>query len=48
MVVIYLFVVETKGFTLEEINEVFEDDNPRRYSERLQREAQEERRRGLT
>ncbi|PPQ80982.1 hypothetical protein CVT25_015135 [Psilocybe cyanescens] len=45
VIVIYFFVVETKGFTLEEINEVFEDDNPRKYSERLQRETRESRKR---
>ncbi|KAH9480303.1 Lactose permease [Psilocybe cubensis] len=45
VIVIYFFVVETKGFTLEEINEVFEDDSPRKYSERLQREMRESRKR---
>ncbi|KDR77321.1 hypothetical protein GALMADRAFT_279081 [Galerina marginata CBS 339.88] len=43
---IHLFVVETKGLTLEEINEVFEDPNPRAYSERLQKETEEARERG--
>ncbi|GLB38423.1 putative general substrate transporter [Lyophyllum shimeji] len=39
VIVIYFFLVETKGLTLEEINEVFEQPNPRVYSEQLQREA---------
>lgn len=45
VVVIYLVVVETKGLTLEEINEVFEQEHPKQYSEQLQREIQEARRR---
>jgi hypothetical protein len=36
-VVIYFFVVETKQLTLEEIAEVFEQPNPRAYSEELQK-----------
>ncbi|KAJ6613345.1 major facilitator superfamily domain-containing protein [Mycena sp. CBHHK59/15] len=32
VVIIYFFVVETKGLTLEEITEVFEQPNPRKYS----------------
>ena len=45
VVVIYLVVVETKGLTLEEINEVFENEQPKQYSEQLQREIREARRR---
>ncbi|KAJ7670227.1 general substrate transporter [Mycena rosella] len=37
-VVIYFFVVETKGLTLEEITEVFEQPNPRKYSTQKLRE----------
>ncbi|KAF8885092.1 general substrate transporter [Gymnopilus junonius] len=43
LIIIYLFVVETKGLSLEEINEVFEDPDPRTYSERLLVETQEAR-----
>lgn len=45
VIVIYFVVVETKGLTLEEINEVFEKEHPMRYSEQLQREIRESRRR---
>lgn len=37
--VIYFFVVETKGLTLEEINDVFAQPNPKAYSLQLQKEA---------
>lgn len=46
VVIIYLFMVETKGLTLEEINEVFEQPNPRRYGDRVQREAKSARESG--
>ncbi|GAB1520816.1 hypothetical protein RhiTH_003904 [Rhizoctonia solani] len=32
VVMIYMFVVETKGLTLEQIDEVFSEPNPRKYS----------------
>ncbi|PPQ98005.1 hypothetical protein CVT26_003067 [Gymnopilus dilepis] len=44
VIIIYLFVVETKGLSLEEINEVFEDPDPRAYSEQLLVETQAARR----
>lgn len=34
----YFALVETKGLSLEEINEIFEQEHPRQYSERLQQE----------
>ncbi|KAF6757384.1 general substrate transporter [Ephemerocybe angulata] len=39
VLVIYFFVVETKGFTLEEIGEIFGQDNPRQYSNKLLKDA---------
>ena len=39
VVVIYIFLVETKGLTLEEISDVFDRPNPRKYSEWLHRES---------
>lgn len=38
VVVIYFFLVETKGLTLEEINEIFEEKNPRSYSDEIQKQ----------
>jgi hypothetical protein len=34
MVLIYLFFVETAGKTLEELSDIFEAPNPRKYSTR--------------
>jgi hypothetical protein len=39
VLVIYFFVVETKGFTLEEIGEIFSQPNPRQYSDQLLKNA---------
>ncbi|TEB39855.1 general substrate transporter [Coprinellus micaceus] len=39
VLVIYFFVVETKGFTLEEIGEIFSQSNPRQYSDQLLKNA---------
>jgi sugar porter (SP) family MFS transporter len=38
VIVMYFALVETKGLSLEEINEIFEQEHPRQYSERLQQE----------
>jgi hypothetical protein len=38
VIIIYFFLVETKGLTLEEINEIFEEPNPRAYSDEIQRQ----------
>jgi hypothetical protein len=35
IVMLYLFLVETKGLTLEEIEDVFSQPNPRKYSVEL-------------
>ena len=43
VVVIYLFVVETKGFTLEEIVEIFGQTNPKKFSNELLRNARHNR-----
>jgi Sugar (and other) transporter len=45
VIIIYFFVVETKGFTLEEINEIFEQANPPAYSQHLIK--QREHRKGI-
>lgn len=34
MIIIYFFFVETAGKTLEELGEIFEAPNPRKYSTR--------------
>lgn len=36
-VVIYFFCVETKGFSLEEIEEIFDHPRPMKYSTKLQK-----------
>ncbi|KAJ0302556.1 hypothetical protein COL516b_007094 [Colletotrichum fioriniae] len=41
MVFMYLFFVETKGFTLEELDEVFEAENPRKASIEARKRQQE-------
>ncbi|KAG2010209.1 hexose transporter [Coprinopsis cinerea AmutBmut pab1-1] len=41
VVIIYLFVVETKGFTLEEIGEIFDHSHPKKYSQELLRKRKE-------
>ena len=43
VIVIYFFVVETKGFTLEEIGEIFGQPNPRKFSDELLRNARQNR-----
>lgn len=44
VLMIYFFVVETKGFTLEEIGEIFSQPNPRQYSDQLLKNARSNRR----
>lgn len=43
VVIIYFFVVETKGFTLEEIGEIFSQPNPRQYSDWLLKDVRSKR-----
>ncbi|KAH6912938.1 general substrate transporter [Coprinopsis sp. MPI-PUGE-AT-0042] len=38
LAMIYFFVVETKQFTLEEVGEIFDHTNPRKYSEELMKQ----------
>lgn len=44
VIIIYFFVVETKGFTLEEITEIFNQPNPKQYSNKLLSDARKARR----
>lgn len=38
----YIFMVETKGHTLEELNEIFQSRNPRRAASLQKQEVDEE------
>jgi len=40
-VVIYFFTVETKGYSLEEIEEIFDQPSPVKYSKELQKVKRE-------
>jgi MFS family permease len=44
VIIIYFFVVETKGFTLEEIDEIFQQPKPVQYSNQLIKNARQNRR----